>query len=93
MEYQESRYRTSRMEFDHAYFGTGTPSRGRLVEDAQSGTIKDWKRLLKPDKYKEVIISSWQELTERKMIMVYGFKISHKGQYDLPGRQTEDTLL
>lgn len=93
MEYQESRYRTSRMEFDHAYFGTGTPSRGRLVGDAQSGTIKDWKRLLKPDKYKEVIISSWQELTERKMIMVYGFKISHKGQYDLPGRQTEDTLL
>lgn len=49
------------MEFDNVYFWTDT--------------IKDWKRLLTPDKYKEVVISSWQELIERKMIMVYGFVI------------------
>ena len=49
------------MQFDNVYFWTDT--------------IKDWKRLLKPDKYKEVIISSWQELTDRKMIRVYGFVI------------------
>ena len=61
MEHQESKYRNSRMEFDEVYFWTDT--------------IKDWKRLLKPDKYKEIIISSWQELADRKMISVYGFVI------------------
>ena len=61
MEHQESKYRNSRMEFDNVYFWTDT--------------IKDWKRLLKPDKYKGIIISSWQELTDRKMILVYGFVI------------------
>jgi putative transposase len=38
-------------------------------------TIKDWKHLLKQDKYKNVIISSWQELVERDKIAIYGFVI------------------
>ncbi len=49
------------MQFDNVYFWTDK--------------IKDWKRLLTPDKYKEIIISSWQELTDRKMITIYGFVI------------------
>ena len=36
-EHQESRFRNSRMEFDLVYFWTDT--------------IKDWKHLLKQDKY------------------------------------------
>ncbi|MCA0229402.1 MAG: hypothetical protein LCH91_02990 [Bacteroidetes bacterium] len=47
-EHQESKFRNSRMNFDEVYFWTDT--------------IKDWKHLLKQDKYKEWIISSWQEL-------------------------------
>ncbi|GLU52050.1 transposase [Dyadobacter frigoris] len=42
---------------------------------AQKDTIKDWKHLLKPDKYKEFIISSWQELTKRNQIIIYAFII------------------
>lgn len=38
-------------------------------------TIKDWKRLLKPDKYREIVITSWQELNDRKMVTIYGFVI------------------
>lgn len=58
-EHQESRYRNSRMDFDSVYFWTDT--------------IKDWKHLLKQDKYKQLIISSWQELVSRGQIVVYGF--------------------
>jgi putative transposase len=61
MEHQSSKYRNSCMEFGEIYFWTDT--------------IKDWKRLLKSDKYKEIIISSWQELVSRGMIAVYGFVI------------------
>lgn len=49
------------MDFDQVYFWTDT--------------VKDWRRLLKPDKYKEIIIVSWQELTDRKLIAIYGFVI------------------
>lgn len=57
----ESKYRNSRMEFDKVYFWTDT--------------IKDWKHLLKEDKYKDLIISSWQELIRRENIVIYAFVI------------------
>lgn len=60
-QHQESKYRNSRMEFDHVYFWTDI--------------IKDWKHLLKPNKYKELIISSWQELIKRNKIVIYAFVI------------------
>ena len=60
-EHQVSRYRNSRMNFDEVYFWTDT--------------IKDWKHLLKQDKYKELIISSWQELVSRDTIIVYAYVI------------------
>ncbi len=64
------------MEFDNVYFWTDT--------------IKDWKRLLKPDKYKEIIISSWQELTERNMVTVYGFVIMPNHSMVGPRVKVED---
>jgi REP element-mobilizing transposase RayT len=57
----ESKYRNSRMEFDQVYFWTDT--------------IKDWKLLLKQDKYKALIISSWQELVKRNQVVIYAFVI------------------
>ncbi len=60
-EHQESKFRNSRMEFDKVYFWTDT--------------IKDWKHLLKQNKYKELIISSWQELVNRGQIVVYAYVI------------------
>lgn len=57
----ESKFRNSRMEFDKVYFWTST--------------IKDWKHLLRQDKYKELIISSWQELIRRGQIIIYAFVI------------------
>lgn len=61
MEHQPSQYRNSRMIFGEAHFWTDT--------------IKDWKKLLNQDKYKEIIISSWQELVSRGLVAVYGFVI------------------
>jgi len=49
------------MEFDQVYFWTDT--------------VKDWKYLLKQEKYKELIISSWRELSERGQVKIYGFVI------------------
>lgn len=60
-EHQESKFRNSRMNFDEVYSWTDT--------------IKDWKHLLKQDKYKEWIISSWQELVNRGQIVVYSYVI------------------
>ncbi|AKQ47710.1 transposase [Rufibacter radiotolerans] len=40
-----------------------------------TNTIKDWKKLLKPDKYKQVILEQLQWLVEQKKIAVYGFVI------------------
>ena len=38
-------------------------------------TIKDWKHLLKQDKYKEIIIENLRGLVDKKKIKVYGFVI------------------
>ena len=38
-------------------------------------TVKDWKHLLKQDKYKQTIIDSWKLLKERNLINIYGFVI------------------
>jgi putative transposase len=57
----KSKFRNSRMSFGYVYFWTDT--------------IKDWKHLLKPDKYKELIVSSWQELIRRELITIYSFVI------------------
>ena len=38
-------------------------------------TIKDWRHLLKPEKYKRIIIDQLQWLVSRKKIAVYGFVI------------------
>lgn len=38
-------------------------------------TIKDWKRLLKPDKYKDLIIAQLKDLVNKNLIVVYGFVI------------------
>ncbi|MFT7031398.1 MAG: REP element-mobilizing transposase RayT [Marinoscillum sp.] len=38
-------------------------------------TIKEWKHLLKPIKYKELIISILKDLTDKKFMTIYGFVI------------------
>jgi putative transposase len=53
--------RNSRMEFDSVYFWTDT--------------IHNWKHLLKPDKYKEIVVGCWQELVSRGQVAVYAFVI------------------
>jgi len=40
-----------------------------------TATILQWQKLLKPDKYKDVIISSLQYLTEKQKIAVYAYVI------------------
>ena len=40
-----------------------------------TGTILEWKPLLKPDKYKDIIIQSLQHLTANKKITLYDFVI------------------
>jgi putative transposase len=40
-----------------------------------TATITKWHKLLKPDKYKDVIISSLQYLVEKKKIKVFAFVI------------------
>ena len=40
-----------------------------------TATILEWKRLLKPDKYKELIISSLDYMVKANRIAVYGFVI------------------
>lgn len=40
-----------------------------------TATISNWKQLLKPDKYKDIIIESLKNLVDRKKIAVYGFVI------------------
>lgn len=53
--------RNSRMELNKVYFWTST--------------IKDWKHLLKQDKYKQIIINALTELTNRELITVYAFVV------------------
>jgi putative transposase len=38
-------------------------------------TIKDWKRLLENDLYKNIILDCWRELIRRKKIEIYAFVI------------------
>lgn len=56
-----SHIRNSRMELNHVYFWTDT--------------IKDWKHLLKQDKYKQIIIDCLAELVQKNLVAVYGFVI------------------
>ncbi len=53
--------RNSKLEMNQVYFW--------------NDTIKDWKHLLKPDKYKEIILATLKELVEKKKVAVYGFVI------------------
>ena len=53
--------RNSRMTLNEVYFWTDT--------------IKDWKKLLNPNKYKSIIIEELQWLKERNKISIYGFVI------------------
>ena len=53
--------RNSKLELNEVYFWTDT--------------VKDWKQLLKQDKYKQVIVDILKELVEKKKILVYGFVI------------------
>ena len=48
-----------------------------IIESPQffTATILEWKRLLKPDKYKEIILSSLEFLVENKRIQVNAFVI------------------
>ncbi len=40
-----------------------------------TATIKDWKKLLKPDKYKQIIMDSLKFLVEKNKIYLYAFVI------------------
>ena len=40
-----------------------------------TATIHEWKKLLKPDKYKEILIGSLNYLHQKNLIKVYGFTI------------------
>ena len=53
--------RKSRMSLNEIYFWTDT--------------IKDWRKLLEEDKFKEIIIECWRKLVKRKKIAIYGFVI------------------
>ncbi len=53
--------RNSRMELSKVYYWTST--------------IKDWKNLLKPNKYKQQIIDVLKGLVDKKQIIVYGYVI------------------
>ncbi len=53
--------RNSRMFIDEVYFWTDT--------------IKDWKHLLKQDKYKAMVIDTLKDLSDKGLVVVYGFVI------------------
>ncbi|WP_369426430.1 hypothetical protein [Pontibacter anaerobius] len=40
-----------------------------------TATILEWKHLLKPDKYKQIIVDSLGYLVEQKRVKVYAFVI------------------
>ena len=56
---EEGRKRNSDMSLNEVYFWTST--------------IVEWKHLLKPDKYKEILTGSLRTLKERQCINIYGF--------------------
>ena len=51
--------RNSRMEIGEVYFWTAT--------------IHQWKKLLKPDAYKELLTASFNYLHQKNLIKIYGF--------------------
>ena len=53
--------RNSSLDLNEVYFWTST--------------VKDWKHLLEPDKYKQIISDNLQMLVDRGLIKVYGFVI------------------
>ncbi len=58
-----------------------------------TATILNWKHLLKPDKYKQIVVDSLKYLVENKRIAVYGFVIMpnhiHLIWEMLPSKQKE----
>ena len=40
-----------------------------------TATILEWKKLLQPDKYKNIIIARMQFLVQDKRVIIYGFVI------------------
>jgi len=40
-----------------------------------TATILEWKKLLKPEKYKMIIIESLQYLVQEKRVIIYGYVI------------------
>jgi len=40
-----------------------------------TATILGWKKLLKPDKYKDILIESMQFLATHQRVIIYGFVI------------------
>ncbi len=40
-----------------------------------TNTVKDWRKLLQPEKYKQLIIATLQELKNKNLIKVYGLVI------------------
>ncbi len=58
-----------------------------------TATILEWKHLLKPDKYKDIIIQSLQYLTSNEQITLYAFVIMsnhiHLVWQALPGKTPE----
>ena len=58
-----------------------------------TATILEWKHLLKPDKYKDILIQSLQYLTANKQITLYAFVIMsnhiHLIWQALPGKTPE----
>ena len=53
--------RNSRMVLHEVYFWTDT--------------VKDWKKLFHPDKYKELILEEWAKLVQNGFVTIYGFVI------------------
>ena len=50
-----------------------------------TATNLEWKKLLKPDKYKDIVIDSLRFLVKEKRIILYGFVINQT-TYTLYGK-------
>ena len=53
--------RNSRMKLGEVYFWTDT--------------INEWKHLLKPDKYKQLVLNQWKDLKDKNLFTIYGFVV------------------
>ena len=65
--------------------------------DYFTATILEWKHLLKPDKYKDIIISSIEFLVKEERVKIYGFCIMSNHIHIIwqvqPGYQPKDVQL